>query len=82
MSGRGMRQAGADSSALLLTSAENGVELTVSPASGSPWRLEIASDPDLPRDTDLESLLLAPASFALLASAYRECNELEDGNQL
>ncbi|GAB3610644.1 glycogen debranching protein GlgX [Humibacter ginsengiterrae] len=59
---------GADTFALLLNSADNGVEFTLPDARGKRWRLVISSDPEH-EEGDLDgSLIMGGRTFALLRS--------------
>ena len=58
---------GADSFALMVNAAENGVEFALPPHADA-WSLELSSDPELPEAITAPALTLAPMSFALLRS--------------
>ncbi|NQX12384.1 glycogen debranching protein GlgX [Microbacteriaceae bacterium VKM Ac-2855] len=60
---------GADSFALLLNAAENGVEFTVPKAPGAEWSLELSSDPGQTVAGEVTTLIVSDASFTLLRSA-------------
>ncbi len=63
-----LRHAGADAFALLLNSAENGVEFTVPAAPGSEWELVVSSDPDQVVEGPVSTLIVSESSFTLLRS--------------
>jgi isoamylase len=60
---------GADSFALLLNAAENGVEFTVPDAPGAEWTLELSSDPGQTVAGEVTTLIVRDASFTVLRSA-------------
>jgi isoamylase len=60
--------AGADSFALLLNSAENGVEFQVPEAPGGEWELAASSDPEQQVEGPVTTLIVRDASFTLLRS--------------
>ncbi|MFI5085417.1 MAG: glycogen debranching protein GlgX [Actinomycetales bacterium] len=60
--------AGADTFALLLNAAENGVEFALPPAPAKPWDLALSSDPDQQVGEALEQLIVRDHSFTLLRS--------------
>jgi glycogen operon protein len=60
---------GADSFALLLNSAENGVEFTLPDAPGEPWVHVMSSDEKQSVDGPVDGLILGETSFTLLRSA-------------
>jgi len=59
---------GATAFALLLNAAENGVTFALPRPPHRPWKLELASDPQLAHPGE-RRLILAPRSFGLLSSA-------------
>jgi isoamylase len=63
-----LRHEGADSFALLLNSAENGVEFTVPAAPGDEWTLVSSSDPQQVVEGAVSTLIARDASFTLLRS--------------
>ncbi|MBA8796032.1 glycogen operon protein [Friedmanniella endophytica] len=62
----------ADSFALLLNAAENGVEFTVPKAPGQEWRLELSSDDAQRVEGKVTTLILEGRSFTLLRSVTRK----------
>jgi isoamylase len=60
---------GADSFALLLNSAENGVEFTIPEAPHADWQLAVSSDPDQQVKSPVTTLIVRDSSFTLLRSA-------------
>ncbi|MEO6943051.1 MAG: glycogen debranching protein GlgX [Terrimesophilobacter sp.] len=62
---------GADTFALLLNSADNGVEFTIPKAPDEPWMRVISSDGEQSTSGAIETLILAGNSFTLLRSAAR-----------
>ena len=60
---------GADSFALLLNAAENGVEFQVPDAPGAEWRLAASSDPGQQVEGEVSTLIVRDGSFTLLRSA-------------
>ncbi len=60
--------AGADAFALLLNSAENGVEFTVPDAPNAEWELALSSDPGQEVHGEVTTLVVRDASFTLLRS--------------
>jgi isoamylase len=60
---------GADSFALLLNSADNGVEFQVPDAPGAPWQLVASSDDEHSTDRPESTLILGGRTFTLLRSA-------------
>ncbi|MGO4594708.1 glycogen debranching protein GlgX [Leifsonia sp. 2TAF2] len=62
-----LRHEGSDSFLLMLNAAGNGVEFMLPDAAGSPWELELSSDPELAVH-DSTSVILGESSFALLRS--------------
>jgi isoamylase len=63
-----LEHAAADAFALLLNSAENGVEFQVPKAPGGEWELAVSSDPDQKVSGDVTTLIVRDASFTLLRS--------------
>ena len=63
-----LEHAGADAFALLLNSAENGVEFQVPEAPNGEWELAISSDPDQQVTGEVTTLIVRDASFTLLRS--------------
>ena len=63
-----LEHAGADAFALLLNSAENGVEFQVPAAPGREWELAASSDPSQTVAGAVPSLIVRDASFTLLRS--------------
>ena len=59
---------GADTFALLLNSAENGVEFTIPAAPGKGWELAITSDPEQRVADPVTTLIVRDRSFTLLRS--------------
>ena len=59
---------GADAFALLLNSAENGVEFTVPAAPNKQWELALSSDPEQTVAGEVTTLIVRDASFTLLRS--------------
>jgi isoamylase len=59
---------GADAFALLVNSAENGVEFTVPTAPNSEWTFALSSDPDQVVAGPVTTLMIRDASFTLLRS--------------
>ncbi|MGN6445120.1 glycogen debranching protein GlgX [Amnibacterium sp.] len=59
---------GADAFALLLNSAENGVEFQVPAAPNREWELEVSSDPEQRVEGEVTTLIVRDASFTLLRS--------------
>jgi len=59
---------GADSFALLLNAAENGVEFQVPDAPGSEWELALSSDPAQVVEGPVTTLIISGGSFTLLRS--------------
>ncbi|GAA0994680.1 glycogen debranching protein GlgX [Subtercola frigoramans] len=59
---------GSDAFALLLNSAENGVEFTVPAAPNSEWELSLSSDPEQSVEGDVTTLIVRGCSFTLLRS--------------
>jgi glycogen operon protein len=59
---------GADSFALLLNAAENGVEFQVPPAPDAEWELALSSDPDQVVEGEVTTLIASGGSFTLLRS--------------
>jgi glycogen operon protein len=59
---------GADSFALLLNAAENGVEFTVPDAPGAEWELTAASDSGQTVEGEVTTLIVRDESFTLLCS--------------
>jgi isoamylase len=57
-----------DAFALLLNSAENGVEFSVPDAPGAPWELALSSDPEQTVAEPVTTLIVSGASFTLLRS--------------
>ncbi|MET0725248.1 MAG: glycogen debranching protein GlgX [Leifsonia sp.] len=64
-----LEHAGADSFALLLNAAENGVEFTVPPAPGAEWELVASSDDEQRVEAPVTTLIVRDVSFTLLRSA-------------
>ena len=62
---------GADAFALLLNSAENGVEFQVPKAPHGEWELAASSDPDQQVAGEVTTLIVRDASFTLLRGAFR-----------
>ena len=60
--------AGADTFALLLNSAENGVEFTIPEAPNAEWVLASSSDPEQHVSGPVTTLIVRPASYTLLQS--------------
>jgi isoamylase len=60
---------GGDTFALLLNSAENGVEFTVPKAPNNEWRLAASSDPDQQANDPVTTLIVRNSSFTLLRSS-------------
>jgi isoamylase len=58
----------ADSFALLLNSAGNGVEFTLPPAPDAGWELAISSDPEQTVSADASTIIVTDHSFTLLQS--------------
>ncbi|HWU58859.1 MAG TPA: glycogen debranching protein GlgX, partial [Microbacteriaceae bacterium] len=63
---------GADSFALLVNAAHNGVEFTVPPAPGEPWELVISSDESQAAAQHVATIILSETSFTLLRSRANE----------
>ena len=63
-----LEHAGSDAFALLLNSAENGVEFQVPEAPNAEWELAISSDPDQQVAGGVTTLIVRDASFTLLRS--------------
>ncbi len=59
---------GADSFALLLNSADNGVEFKIPDPPGQPWQRVLSSDDEQNAPSVIDSLILAENSFTLLRS--------------
>ncbi len=59
---------GADSFALLLNAAENGVEFQVPDAPGAEWELAASSDPGQQVEGEVSTLIVRDGSFTLLRS--------------
>jgi glycogen operon protein len=59
---------GGDTFALLLNSADNGVEFQVPEAPGAPWRLVASSDEEQSADREHTTLILGGRTFTLLRS--------------
>ena len=59
---------GADAFALLLNSAENGVEFQVPEAPNGEWELAVSSDPEQQVTGEVTTLIVRDASFTLLRS--------------
>lgn len=59
----------ADAFALLLNSADNGVEFVIPEAPGQPWERVLSSDDEQNSNGEVDSLILAGNSFTLLRSA-------------
>jgi len=59
---------GADAFALLLNSAENGVEFQVPEAPNAEWELAVSSDPEQHVTGEVTTLIVRDASFTLLRS--------------
>ncbi|UFS60440.1 glycogen debranching protein GlgX [Subtercola endophyticus] len=59
---------GADSFALLLNAAANGVEFQVPSAPGAEWELALSSDPGQQVEGEVTTLIVAGTSFTLLRS--------------
>ena len=57
-----------DAFALLLNSAENGVEFTIPAAPHGPWQLASSSDPEQTVDGEVTTLIARDSSFTLLRS--------------
>lgn len=60
---------GADTFALLLNSADNGVEFTIPEAPNEPWMRVVSSDGEQETSGAIDTLILAGNSFTLLRSA-------------
>lgn len=60
---------GADTFALLLNSADNGVEFTIPDAPDEPWMRVVSSDGEQETKGPIDTLILAGNSFTLLRSA-------------
>ena len=60
---------GADAFALLLNSAENGVEFTIPTAPNHEWELAVSSDPEQQVRPPVTTLIVRDSSFTLLRSA-------------
>ena len=60
---------GADAFALLLNSAENGVEFTIPEAPNAEWSLALSSDPEQQVEGPVSTLIVRDASFTLLQSS-------------
>ena len=65
-----MGHAGDTAFALLLNSAENGVEFTIPEAPGQQWRLAASSDPEQQVEPPVTTLIVRDASFTLLRSEH------------
>ena len=63
-----LQHRGADSFALLLNSAENGVEFQVPEAPNGEWELAVSSDPEQQVTGEVTTLIVRDASFTLLRS--------------
>ena len=63
-----LAHAGADTFALLLNAAENGVEFTIPPAPGTVWELASSSDPEQHVAPPVTTLIVRDCSFTLLRS--------------
>jgi glycogen operon protein len=59
---------GGDAFALLLNSAENGVEFTIPKAPNNEWQLAATSDPDQQANDPVTTLIVRDSSFTLLRS--------------
>ena len=59
---------GGDAFALLLNSAENGVEFQVPQAPNGEWEFAASSDPDQQVEGEVTTLIVRDASFTLLRS--------------
>jgi isoamylase len=63
-----LERTGSDAFALLLNSAENGVEFAVPDAPNSEWELALSSDPDQHVSAPVTTLIVRDCSFSLLRS--------------
>jgi glycogen operon protein len=63
-----LEHVGADAFALLLNSAENGVEFTIPSAPNAEWELALSSDPGQTVEGEVTTLIVRDSSFTLLRS--------------
>ncbi|MEL4319282.1 glycogen debranching protein GlgX [Leifsonia sp. YIM 134122] len=63
-----LQHSGADTFALALNSAENGVEFTIPAPPGEAWELVASSDPDQAMTAESETIIVRDVSFTLLRS--------------